>query len=334
MLTFHPVDLTRMEMEAARCNIDLPIEQTAAWAAYDEEIDGREPWGAFLVKRDDVLVALISLTRNSTHGFDFLWAHHAPVWLAPPTPGEEEEFCRALSTMVRGRDSRIVFARLALMAETPSSTQVLTTIPYDTTVIVDLTGTPEDILSRMKTRGRRDVRKAIRESGLTCADETERALVSFSEYYQVMEDTAKRDGFVPHPLSHYEAMVNALGTRHCRIFAGRVDGDVVCWTLATISGTVATRYYAALSTDAMRRHAADTLMLYECTSLGEAGCTSYDLMAIGSPFSPTLNGLNVFKTKFAKEVTPVAPDRDIAIRPVLYGSLKAARTVQHWLRRA
>lgn len=332
MLTFQSVDLTHIESEAYSRAIDLPIEQTRVWAAYDGMVEGREPWGSFLIKRDEVLVGFISLTRNTAHGFSFLWAHHGPVWITPPTAAEEEELCQALGTLIHGRDPKVAFVRLALMADVPSSTEVLTTIPYDTTVILDVTGTSEDILSRMKTRGRRDVRKALRESDIVCADETKRALGSFLEYYEVMQDTADRDGFIPHPISHYEAMLKTLGPTHCRVYSGRLDGDVVCWTIATISGTMATRYYAATSSDAMKRHAADTLMLYECSKLGESGCTHYDLMAIGSPFSPSLNGLNVFKTKFAKEVTAVAPDRDVPIRPLLYRSLKMARTVRQWVR--
>ena len=49
------------------------------------------------------------------------------------------------------------------------------------------------------------------------------------------------------------------------------------------------------------------------------------MMGIGNDFSPTLKGLNTFKTKFSKEIVDVAPDRDFALRPVMYGSLVKAR---------
>ena len=54
------------------------------------------------------------------------------------------------------------------------------------TVVIDVTGGDEEILSRMKPRGRRDVRKALREAPVTCADETEQATADFSEYYAIM----------------------------------------------------------------------------------------------------------------------------------------------------
>mgnify|MGYP000402845808 CR=1 FL=1 len=61
---------------------------------------------------------------------------------------------------------------------------VLSTVPYNETVYVDITGGDEAILTRMKKRGRRDVRKALRESPAVCADETAQAMADFSEYYE------------------------------------------------------------------------------------------------------------------------------------------------------
>ena len=48
------------------------------------------------------------------------------------------------------------------------------TVPYDQTVIVDLTGGDDKILERMVARGRQNVRKALRESPATCATKPSR----------------------------------------------------------------------------------------------------------------------------------------------------------------
>ena len=50
-------------------------------------------------------------------------------------------------------------------------------------------------------------------------------------------------------------------------------------------------------------------------------------MGIGSEFSPKLNGLNTFKTKFANEVTHVAPDRDVPVKAAFYKSLQMGKRV-------
>ena len=55
------------------------------------------------------------------------------------------------------------------------------------------------------------------------------------------------------------------------------------------------------------------------------GCVDYDHMGIGDDFSPSLKSLNTFKTKFSKEVRPVAPNRDVPLRKAFYQTLVAAK---------
>lgn len=323
-------ELSRDEFErlVAEAGVVQPIEQTMVWADYQETIPGRTFWGNLAIARDGADVAYVTFTDYETHGYHYLRAHHGPMWLEPPSEEVEREAMKELIAYVRKKDRRQVFMRLSVDHEIDLSSPVLSTIPYDTTVILDLTGGDDEILARMKPRGRRDVRKALREAPVTCADETDKALESFDEYYDVMVETAQRDGFAPAPQKDYEDMLRILGPEHCRVFAGRLDdGQVVTWSICTIVGTRGTRYYAASRSDTMRRYVTDKLCFFECCELARLGCVDLDLMAIGSDFSPSLNGLNVFKTKFSKEVTHVAPDRDIAIKGAFYRSLCVGKRV-------
>ena len=318
----------QLEDEAARRGVDLPIEQTEAWARLESTIDGRSPWGTFAFERGGQTVALISLFDYQTHGYHYLRSAHGPVWLDAPTPDDEQEMLDALAAYVRKHDRKQVFIRLSVASEPACCRPVLSTVPYNQTVVIDLTGGDEQILARMKTRGRRDVRKALRESPATYADETEQASVSFDEYYDVMVETAARDGFTPAPASDYENMIRVLGPEHCRVFAGRVDGRVVTWTIATVSGSHAVRYYGASRSDVPNRNfVTDGLIFFECCTLGARGIESYDQMGIGNDFAPSLKGLNTFKTKFSKEIVDVAPNRDLPLRKVFYASLVKARQV-------
>jgi lipid II:glycine glycyltransferase (peptidoglycan interpeptide bridge formation enzyme) len=315
------------EKAAADLGVELPIEHTKEWVGYEATVPGRTPWGCFLVKDGDEVVAFASFIDYETHGYHYLRGHHAPAWVAKPTPEQERAALDAIAETVRERDKRIVFVRLAVDADLDCCRPTLSTVPYDTTVIMDLTGGDEEILARMKPRGRRDVRKALREAPVECRDETDLALESFSDYYKVMQDTSQRDGFVPAPESDYLNLVRALGSDHCRVFAARdEDGDVVSWDLDTISGKTAVRYYAASASGKVRRHASDKLLYFSACELGRLGCERFDLMAIGSDFSPSLMGLNEFKGKFSKEVFRVAPDRDFPIKGVFYSALAKARS--------
>ena len=103
------------------------------------------------------------------------------MWVEEPSEALEAQALTALCDYLRREHKAAVFIRLAVKHALDVTRPTLSTIPYDRTVILDVTGGDEAILSRMKTRGRRDVRKALRESPIECADETERASASFEE---------------------------------------------------------------------------------------------------------------------------------------------------------
>ena len=328
-------DLSVQEYESilTRISDNPPIEQLPVWQDYESAISDRSFWGYCSIEGPSIQ-AVCAFMDYKTHGYHFLRSHHGPVWSHTPNSSEEQEGLEALASYVRKKDKHQVFIRLCVYHELSLCQPVLSNIPYDATVIVDLQGGDEQILSRMKSRGRRDVRKALRECNCTFADETDQALESFDEYYAVMSQTATRDGFVSAPEANYTKMLHFLGPERCRLYVARSkeDGEVVCWEMDTISGTRAVRYYAATLSGKMRNHVADALVYYAFCELGRRGCLDMDLMAIGSDFSPSLKGLNEFKCKFTKEITSVAPDRDLPLRPVLYKTLKEAKSLKKAVR--
>ncbi|WP_055426517.1 lipid II:glycine glycyltransferase FemX [Bifidobacterium aesculapii] len=324
-------DSATMEREAARMGVTLPIEQTRVWADYQAGIDGRAPWGCVLARRDGRVVALLSLIDYHTHGYHYLRSTHGPVWASKPGEDEERELLEALAAYVHAKDHDVVFLRLDTWYET-GTFPVLSTVPYNETVVVDLTGGDEEILARMRKRGRRDVRKALRESPAVCADETDAAAEDFSAYYDVMVETAERDGFEPAPQSDYEDMIRDLGPDHCRVFAARVEGEVVAWAILTVNGDEAVYYYACVRTEFRRALVPDKLLYTFCCALGERGVGRIDLMGVGNDFSPSIRSLNTFKTKFAEETTPVAPSRDVPVRRTMYQALQAAKRMRDGIR--
>ena len=335
MITIERTSPADMEAQAAAAGITLPIEQSAVWARYQSGIDGRTPWGCLLIRRDGALLAVVSFIDYETHGYHYLRSVHGPAWAARPDEATEREAVDAIVTFARRADRKVAFLRIDLWhMDEPGAFPVLSTVPYNETVIVDLTGGDEAILDRMKKRGRRDVRKALRESPAVCADETEQALADFTEYYDVMVETAERDGFSPAPMSDYTDMIAALGPEHCRVFAARIDGRVVAWAIVTVNGERAVYYYACMRTEVMRALVPDKLLYTFCCALGARGCTSIDLMGIGNDFAPSLKSLNTFKTKFAAETTMVAAARDLPVKRGLYGALRFVKRVRGMLHRS
>ena len=268
MITIERVTPQTLEKEAAANGIDLPIEQTAVWADFQSGVAGRAPWGSLLIRDNDTLVAVISLIDMETHGYHYLRSVHGPAWKTKPSEAQEQAVIQALADFVKLHDKHVAFLRIDTWTD-KGTYPVLSTVPYNETVVLDITGGDEALLARMKKRGRRDVRKALRESPAEVADETAQATQDFADYYAVMVETAKRDGFTAAPMSDYTDMIKALGPDHCRVFAARIDGKVVAWTIMTTHGKTAVYYYASMLTSVRRQHVPDKLLYFAACTLGQ-----------------------------------------------------------------
>lgn len=330
MISLCECDCETVEKTAEQYGVILPIEQTESWRKYQDTVPGRSAWKNLIIEDDGKPAGSVSFIKHSTHGYYFLRSAHGPVWFDSPDQTTEKSRIQALAKYVKENDKSIVFLRSAVSFDSNISCRVLSTVPYDTTVVIDLTGGDEQIISRMKKRGRRDVRKALRDCPAVITDDTKQVIGgSFDEYYEIMTETGNRDGFVPAPKSDYKNMIECLGYEHCRVFGARINGKLCAWSIITINKTHAVRYYAAMRTEAMRSYITDRLTFAECSELSKLGVQSFDLMGIGSDFAPSLNGLNTFKTKFSQETRSVVPERDIPIKKMFYSTLKTMKKIKN-----
>ncbi|WP_448072115.1 lipid II:glycine glycyltransferase FemX [Georgenia yuyongxinii] len=302
----------------------IPLEQAPAWDAFDDAVPGRTPWRRLGAWEGEELVALVSLTHMRGRGFRYLWAKHGPVWLVEPTPARERALRAALVAHVRAADRGLVFVRLHARHPAPDLRELLQTVTYDRTVVLDLTPGEEQILAGMKKRGRRDVRKAMRDESMVAAEETGLTREAFGELYRVLVETGGRDGFGISDERVYWTMLDSLGPEHARIFVTRREGRALAWGLVTVNGDYATYYYAASSAEGRRSGAADLLVWHMATALRASGVRTFDLMGIDSPRAPQLTGVRDFKTKFSEEVSEVDGAWDVAVHPARYTVLVAA----------
>jgi len=105
--------------------------------------------------------------------------------------------------------------RLHAIYQHPDLHMPLQTISYDRTVVIDTSGKTEDaILATMPKSGRRSIRSGLKKGkaeGVTFHEDTAHAASVIDEYYAVMEETARRDGFRPHPKAVYMDLLSTLG---------------------------------------------------------------------------------------------------------------------------
>lgn len=332
------VDWETFRAIAAKAGTTLPIEQTAVWDSFDITAQGREPWGRVVLRdargQDR---ALVSMARMSVRGFRYLWARHGPVWLGPePTAREEQELRTLLVRGVRRRDPRVVFVRMHAAHPGEDCHELLQTMTYDRTVIIDLDRDDDEaLLASFKPRGRRDVRKALRNEELTLHEETAQAEDVFGELYEILTETGQRDGFRAAPRETYQTMLHALGPGHARLFVARRQGqEALAWSLVTVYGDGALRYYAGSSAAGRRLRATDALLYREACLLRAEGVRRYDLMGVDSPRVPELAGVREFKSKFTTQGPVDVPGAwDVPVRPLVHKALVRAMSLKWGLKR-
>ena len=312
-----------------------PIEQLETWEAY-EASQGHPLFGRYVYEAEGKPVAVVALYRYEIAGRRFLWAKHGPVWLKEQSPEREAHLRALLVREIRMKDSRVVFVRMHARYGAPDTRELLSTITYDRTFVIDLRPrTPDAIAAAMPKDGRRGVKRAARvaaEAGCVLAEETGLSRQAFDEVYAVMVTTAERDGFRPHPCQVYWDMLRTLGPEHARLFVLRRDGVPHCWDLITTSGKDATAYYGASSDESRTFRGAEALDWFVTCTMAAEGKDSFDLMGADSPRVPELYGVGRYKKRFAHHATEVDGAWDVPVHRAIYAGLVHARRARHLLR--
>ena len=323
------------EMRLAVGNSHFPVEQTEAWERFEEAM-GRPLWGRYLYEDEGKPVAAIALYRYEMGGQTFLWAKHGPVWLKEQSPEREAHLRRLLRSVVKERDRSVRFIRMHARYRAADLRELLSTITYDRTYVIDLVPkTPEKMAAVMPKDGRRAVKRAervAREAGCTISDETGLSREEFDQVYEVLRETAERDGFKPHDAEVYWTMLTSLGEKNARLFVLRKDGVPHAWDLILTSGKDAVAYYGASSNESRTFRGAEALDWWAACTLAQEGYRGLDLMGAGSTRVPSLYTVGQYKKRYAQHVTEVDGAWDVPVSRVIYSGMSAAKRLRDALR--
>ena len=323
------------EMRLAVGNSPFPVEQTEAWERFEEAM-GRPLWGRYLYEDEGKPVAAIALYRYEMGGQTFLWAKHGPVWLKEQSPEREAHLRRLLRSVVKERDRSVRFIRMHARYRDTDLRELLSTITYDRTYVIDLVPkTPEKMAAVMPKDGRRAVKRAervAREAGCTISDETGLSREEFDKVYEVLRETAERDGFKPHDAEVYWTMLTSLGEDNARLFVLRKDGVPHAWDLILTSGKDSVAYYGASSNESRTFRGAEALDWWAACTLAQEGYRGLDLMGAGSTRVPSLYTVGQYKKRYAQHVTEVDGAWDVPVSRVIYSGMAAAKRLRDALR--
>ncbi len=206
----------------------------------------------------------------------------------------------------------------------------------ETTLIIDLTPSEEDILKQMKPKGRYNIGVA-KKHGIIIEHVTRDHV---NEFYNLIAQTGARDGFATHNLAYYESMLEALGDSAALWIAyvlatPNAPRKPIAALIATYFTDTATYYYGASSYDDRHLMAPYLLQWEVMRDAKEKGYTKYDFLGIssldatGNPLrNHPLAGVTDFKMKFGGRVVTYIPAKELIYKPIWYGLIR----LRKWMR--
>ncbi len=143
------------------------------------------------------------------------------------------------------------------------------------TLIVDLEGTEEEILARMRQKTRYNIGLAARR-GVTV-----RAWEDAAVFGQMIQETAERNRFGVHAPVYYQRAYELFHpTGECELLVAEFEGQALAAVMAFARGRRAWYFYGA-STNLERKRMPTYLLQWEAMRWARGrGCTSYDLWGV------------------------------------------------------
>ena len=172
-------------------------------------------------------------------------------------------------------------------------------IQFRNTVLIDLTPSEEDILMRMKSKTRYNIRLAAKK-GVTVRVGTS---ADWAMLYKMYAETSIRDGFAIRDENYYKTVWSTfnqsetLNLPTCEPLIAEVDGDPVAAILVFYFAERA-YYVYGMSTTNHRNKMPTYLLQWEAMKRAkERGCTVYDLWGAPETFGETDSMWGVFRFK-------------------------------------
>ena len=187
----------------------------------------------------------------------------------------------------------------------------LRTIQPPRTIEIDLTPSEDDILMRMKSKTRYNIRLAERKG----VQVREGDLQDVSTFHQLIEATSERNEFGVHSARYYQRVMEIFHPQgQASLWLAEVEGDVVAGIIVAALGDRAWYFYGASSSRHRKKMPTYALQWAAIRWAKARGCATYDLWGIPDADEETLEaeftqrsdglwGVYRFKRGFGGEVT-------------------------------
>jgi peptidoglycan pentaglycine glycine transferase (the first glycine) len=192
------------------------------------------------------------------------------------------------------------------------------------TIVIDLNGSEDQILARMKQKTRYNIRLASKKGVEVQASE------DVAAFYQLMQATGERDQFGIHSAAYYQTAFDLFSpSGKCILLMAEFAGEQIAGLMAFVSGRRAWYLYGA-SGSTHRERMPTYLLQWEAIKWARSqGCEQYDLYGVPdydpeyleehfNQLSDGLWGIYRFKRGFGGEVSRSTGPWDRVYNSFLY----------------
>ncbi len=300
-------------------------------------------WSAypFTIRTNDEECSLLVLVKRLASGFSLAYIPMGP--LLPEPPEEKETFLESLGFALRKELPKdVAFLRFDLPWHTYGSENFpralrqgarlkksLSDVQPPNTVILDISGGEEEILSGMKHKTRYNIRLAEKKGVSVSVGNID----DLDKWYSLYCETAKRDRIAIHSLDYYGSVLRlgrANNSVQTELLLARVEGVVVAGIIIAVKAKRCTYLYGASSNE-MRNYMPNHALQWRAIRLArERGCETYDFFGIPAKDDPghPMSGLYRFKTGFGGRIVNRYGCYDVPYKPVSYGLYSIAESLR------
>ncbi len=194
----------------------------------------------------------------------------------------------------------------------------------ETSLIIDLSQSEDEILKQMKQKGRYNI-KVAEKYGIVVEESDD-----VDAFHDLLVKTGGRDGFGIHPKSYYLNMLVALG-KNVQLLLAKKDGQIIAGGIFTYLNDTAIYYYGASDHDCRKMMAPYFIQWTAIKEAKKRGCKYYDFLGISPENSPKNHawaGVTSFKKKFGGDVMSYPKAKEIVLRPILYWVYRAYKRIR------
>lgn len=198
----------------------------------------------------------------------------------------------------------------------------------ETTYILDLQKSEEELLKNMHPKTRYNIRVALRHGVKVVEDNSPKA---FAKYLDLMEETTKRQSFFAHTEKYHRLMWDTLHTEMvkqgkppiARLFTANYKGEtLIAWMLFVFDDTLYYPYGA--SSDRHRNVMASYAMMWDAILFGKKmGLSKFDMWG-----GEEGKGFARFKEGFGGKRVELLGSWDLVINPTIYPFYRLAEKIR------